>query len=196
MLALNGGMRDSEIKRLTWSQIDWDKKILTVGLSKTEAGTGRTIPLNGSLLQALADHTRWYAKHFGTVQPDWFVFPGGSRFPKDPAKPITTLKTAWNNVRKKARVSGRWHDNRYTLITELAENGAGDETIMEIAGHVSRQMLSRYAGNKETENIRNRTSVPKRSGRRWKTWSGRGRRRGGRFSKSVGTQKREVATRQ
>jgi len=31
------------------------------------------------------------------------------------------------------------------LVTELAESGAGDETIMEIAGHVSRQMLSRYA---------------------------------------------------
>jgi hypothetical protein len=40
---------------------------------------------------------------------------------------------------------GRWHDNRHTLVTELAESGAGDETIMEIAGHVSRQMLSRYA---------------------------------------------------
>jgi hypothetical protein len=37
------------------------------------------------------------------------------------------------------------HDNRHTLITELAESGAGDETIMEIAGHVSRQMLSRYS---------------------------------------------------
>jgi hypothetical protein len=42
-------------------------------------------------------------------------------------------------------VKGRWHDNRHTLITELAESGAGDETIMEIAGHVSRQMLSRYS---------------------------------------------------
>jgi hypothetical protein len=31
------------------------------------------------------------------------------------------------------------------VITELAESGAGDETIMEIAGHVSRQMLSRYS---------------------------------------------------
>ena len=30
-------------------------------------------------------------------------------------------------------------------LTELAESGAGDETIMEIAGHVSRQMLSRDA---------------------------------------------------
>ena len=73
------------------------------------------------------------------------MFFGGSGFPTDPVQPITTLKTAWNNVRKKAAVMGRWHDNRHTLITELAENGAGDETIMEIAGHVSRQMLSRYA---------------------------------------------------
>jgi len=69
------------------------------------------------------------------------VFPGGSRFPKDPERQIRSLKTAWNNVREKAGVTGRWHDNRRTLITELAENGAGDETIMEIAGHVSRQML-------------------------------------------------------
>jgi integrase len=42
-------------------------------------------------------------------------------------------------VRRKADVKGRWHDNRHTLITELAESGAGDETIMEIAGHVSHQ---------------------------------------------------------
>jgi hypothetical protein len=31
------------------------------------------------------------------------------------------------------------------LITELAESGAGDQTIMDIAGHVSRQMLKHYS---------------------------------------------------
>jgi hypothetical protein len=36
-------------------------------------------------------------------------------------------------------------DNRHTLAPEPAESGATDETIMQIAGHVSRQMLSRYA---------------------------------------------------
>jgi integrase len=39
----------------------------------------------------------------------------------------------------------RFHDLRHTAITKLAESGAGDETIMSIAGHVSRTMLSRYA---------------------------------------------------
>src|SRR5271155_2678069 len=58
---------------------------------------------------------------------------------------MVTLKTSWNNVRKKAGVTGRWHDNRHTLITDLAESGAGDETIRDIAGHVSKQMLKHYS---------------------------------------------------
>ena len=145
VIALNCGMRDAEVRNLTWAQINFDKQILTVGKSKTDAGTGRTIPLNSTLLEALNDHRQWYAGRFGEPKPEWFLFPGGGKFPTDPTKPITTLKTSWTTTRAKAGVSGRWHDNRHTLITELAESGAGDETIMEIAGHVSRQMLSRYA---------------------------------------------------
>jgi integrase len=60
-------------------------------------------------------------------------------------RPITSFKTAWIKVRKNAGVKGRWHDNRHTLVTELAESGADDEVIMSIAGHVSRAMLSRYS---------------------------------------------------
>ncbi len=42
-------------------------------------------------------------------------------------------------------MAGRWHDSRHTLITELAESGASDQTIMDIAGHVSKQMLKHYS---------------------------------------------------
>jgi integrase len=48
-------------------------------------------------------------------------------------------------LRKKADVTGRWQDNRHTLITDLAESGASDQTIMDIAGHVSKQMLKHYS---------------------------------------------------
>jgi hypothetical protein len=34
------------------------------------------------------------------------------------------LRTAWTKVRDKAKVVGRWHDNRHTLVTELSESGA------------------------------------------------------------------------
>jgi integrase len=144
-LALNAGMRDAEIKTTRWSQIDFSKLILTVGNSKTAAGKGRTIPLNSEILPALQKHAAWYVKKFGELEPEWYVFPFGRRGRMDPKRSITTLKTAWNNVRRNAKVEGRWHDNRHTLITELAESGAGDETIMAIAGHVSRAMLTRYS---------------------------------------------------
>jgi integrase len=151
-LAFNAGLRHAEIRHLTWSQIDFEKRYLTVGQSKTEAGEGRTIPLNCHLLSALVEYARWYTKRFGTAKPEWFVFPGragkpeqGKERPLDPTRPVSTLKTAWKNVKNRVGVKGRFHDTRHTLITELAESGAGDQTIMDIAGHVSKQMLARYS---------------------------------------------------
>ena len=61
------------------------------------------------------------------------------------AEHTALLRTARINGCENAKVVGRWHDNRHTLVTELAESGAGDEVIMSIAGHVSRAMLSRYS---------------------------------------------------
>jgi integrase len=145
VLALNAGMRDAEIKTLAWHQVDFEKQFLTVGKSKTDAGEGRTIPLNSVLLPALLDHARWYTRRFGMTKPEWFLFPFGKSKHLDPTRPTTTLKTVWQNIKKKAGITGRWHDTRHTLVTELAESGAGDQTIMDIAGHVSRQMLARYS---------------------------------------------------
>ncbi len=39
----------------------------------------------------------------------------------------------------------RFHDLRHQAITELAEHGASDATLMAIAGHMSRQMLEHYS---------------------------------------------------
>jgi hypothetical protein len=58
---------------------------------------------------------------------------------------LITIVPPVYQVRDKAKVVGRWHDTRHTLVAELAESGAGDEVIMSIAGHVSRAMLSRYS---------------------------------------------------
>ncbi len=143
---LNCGLRDKELRELRWQQVDLvHKKQLTVGKSKTAAGTGRVIPLNASAVVALEAHAAWFVRRFGQCRPEWYVFPAGKGQPNDPTSPVTTLRTAWTKVREKAKVVGRWHDNRHTLVTELAESGAGDEVIMSIAGHVSRAMLSRYS---------------------------------------------------
>jgi len=145
MLALNAGMRNGEIRQLRWNQVDLKKQFLTVGKSKTEAGEGRTIPLNAALLEALQGHAEWFTLRFGRIEPDWYLFPFGGANQLDPTRPITTIKTAWANAKERAGVTGRLHDSRHTLITELAESGAGDQTIMDIAGYVSRQMLKHYS---------------------------------------------------
>jgi integrase len=106
MLALNTGMRDAVMKNLTWAQIDFEKRYLSVGRSKTEAREGRTIPLNSVLYDALASYAEWYQFRFGELHPEWYVFPYGKPRPNDPTRPVKTLKTAWHNLRKKAGHSG------------------------------------------------------------------------------------------
>jgi integrase len=86
-LALNAGVRDAELRRLTWAQILFTKDYLVVGQSKTEAGEGRTIPLNSSLLPALREYAVWYQEKFGEARPEWYVFPFGRPRPSDPIRP-------------------------------------------------------------------------------------------------------------
>jgi integrase len=160
ILDLNCGLRHKDLVA---------KKTLTVGKSKTDAGTGRVIPLNEAVHAALVAHAAWYTRRFGECKPEWFVFAAGKGQPNDPARPVSTLKTARTKVRDEANVIGRWHDTRHTLVTELAESGAGDEVIMSIAGHVSRAMLSRIptsewkrSGAPSTRSARPRAADEKR----------------------------------
>ncbi|MGC2503870.1 MAG: site-specific integrase [Silvibacterium sp.] len=143
-LALNAGMRDFEVKSLIWSQIHLDKNFIQVGESKTAAGEGQTIPINSVLHQAIIEYLAAYQKKFKEIREEWYVFPFGRPRPWDPTRHVTTLKTAWKNIRKNAKVTGRWHDHRHTLITQLAEGGAGEETIRQIVGHASKEVLRDY----------------------------------------------------
>ncbi len=95
MLALHAGMRDKEIRTVQWGRLNLISRIVTVGESKTDAGTGRTIPINDDLFAALLDYTAWYTSRFGTAQPHWYVFRFGRPQPIDPTRPQTSLKTAW-----------------------------------------------------------------------------------------------------
>ena len=146
VLTLNCGLRDKEVRELQWSRIHLTEAYLVVGESKTDAGTGRTIPLNSLALEVMKTYVAWYLKKFKELKPEWFVFPAGKPQPTDPTRPCTSFKTVWRKIRKAARVEGRWHDNRHTFVTGLAESGeASDQTIMDIAGHVSKRMLKHYS---------------------------------------------------
>lgn len=146
VLTLNCGLRDKELRQLQWDRVHLREAYLAVGESKTDAGSGRTIPLNAVALEVLKTYSAWYREKFKDLKPEWFVFPAGRPQPTDPTKPCTSFKTVWRMIKSKADVKGRWHDNRHTFITGLAESGeASDQTIMDIAGHVSKRMLKHYS---------------------------------------------------
>jgi len=141
VLALNSTMRSQEIKSLRWEQIDFVRRELVVGESKTDAGAGRLIPLNPTVFEALV---RWAGRR-PSADPRHFVFPWCENRKVDPTRPTKGWRTAWRNALKQAGFKCRFHDLRHTTITKLAEGQASDQTIMSIAGYVSKQMMERYS---------------------------------------------------
>jgi integrase len=138
------GMRSGELTGAAWGQVDFERRVLTVGRAKTSCGTGRQIPMNNDLFVLLSAHAAWFTEKFGETRPEFYLFPFGS-VPNDPTRPTTTLKTAWDSIRKDAGVSCRLHDLRHTAITKLAEAGVPESTMLSLVGHMSRAMLERYS---------------------------------------------------
>ena len=158
ILCLNTTARGCELKGLQWCDANLFARTLTIRKSKTAAGE-RVVPLTDVAISALAKLRR-RAEGFGTVEPSHYVFAAfvpkftfsGKRVTEynitgfDPTRHVKSWRTAWRTLTKKAGLpSFRFHDLRHCAITQLAENGTSDSTIMAIAGHVSRRMLERYS---------------------------------------------------
>ena len=143
-LALNTALRKNEIRTLRWSQIDFEKRTVTVGRAKTQAGSGRVIPLNQLAFGALA---KWAGRLVESKAED-YVFPACQaagierKNPDmeriDPSRPIKSWRSTWRAALRRAGLQIRFHDLRHICITKLAESQASEHTLMAIAGHVSR----------------------------------------------------------
>jgi integrase len=144
-VALLTGMRSGEICALTWGQVDFVNRVVTVGRSKTAAGAGREIPMNSDLFAVLSVHAEWFANRFGTALPGHYLFPFGKPTPNDPTRPISDITGAWEKLRETAGVQCRLHDLRHTVATKMAEAGVPESTMLALLGHMSRAMLERYS---------------------------------------------------
>jgi integrase len=151
LLALNTALRKNEIRTLHWNQVDLLKQTLSVGHTKTEGGSGRVVPLNSAAYTALV---HWSGR-FPHAEPDHFVFPAcedarldclrPNTAKVDLTRPIRSWRTAWRRAVKDAGLNLRFHDLRHTCITKLSEGQASEQTIMAIAGHLSRAMVEHYS---------------------------------------------------
>lgn len=126
-LAAATGMRKSELRRLLWSSVDLDRGTITVTRETTKSDKGnRVIPINGKASIVLSELAELKAG--------------------DRVVPFLSWRSAWEAMTRAAGVEGfRFHDLRHQVITELAESGVADQTILELAGHVNRRMLEHYS---------------------------------------------------
>jgi len=145
-IALTTGMRCGEILGLTWDRVDLIARTLTVGQSKTAAGTGRGIPMNEDLYQVVLSFAEWHRQACGGVASGRYLFPFCVKTGVyDSTRRLVNIRKAWEAVRDAAGVSIRIHDLRHSACTKMAEAGVSEFGMMAIMGHVSRAMLERYS---------------------------------------------------
>lgn len=133
VLALSTGARRREILNLKWSDIDFDRSIIT--LHETKNGERRILPLAG---KALTEVRALFCVH---NSPSAYVF----HSPTDTRKPWR-FQSSWNSAVKKAGLKDfRFHDLRHSAASYLAMNGASLAEIAEVLGHKTLAMVKRYA---------------------------------------------------
>ncbi|MCP4453589.1 MAG: site-specific integrase [Planctomycetes bacterium] len=136
-IALHTGMRAGEIKSLTRSQVNLNKRV--VHLSDTKNGSARMVPLTrgaAEVFREALDHP---------TRPDdvdliFWGEPG-----RDRKRRPYEFRPAWRRALKRADITGlRFHDLRHEAVSRLVEAGLGDQEVAAISGHKSMQMLRRY----------------------------------------------------
>jgi integrase len=130
-LALHTGLRLGEQYGLTWDCINFERRMLTIPLSKN--GELRHVPLNDEALAALRA-----ARKCSNDQPHVFLNRYGQRLvsPRewfDPAVKAAGLKDF------------TWHCLRHTFASRLVMAGVDLRTVQELMGHKTIQMTVRYA---------------------------------------------------
>ncbi len=133
LTSINTGIRKGELFNLTWDDINFKKKLLTVVGGGAKSGKTRHIPLNDEAFTVL-DHWREQTEGNG------YVFPGKT------GERLNDVKKAWMNLLKSADIKNfRWHDMRHHFASRLIMAGVSLYTIKDLLGHASIQMTERYS---------------------------------------------------
>lgn len=136
--AIATGLRQANVFRLEWSQVDLDRRRLWVHADQAKGGEPIGIPLSDDAVRVLKAQQKAREKRQEGLQ--WvFVGRGGKR-------PPVEIKTAWKTACKAAKVSNfRWHDLRHTWATWHIMQGTPREALQRLGGWKDDRMVSRYA---------------------------------------------------
>ena len=126
IIALETAMRQGEILSLEWQDIDFNRRIAHLDMTKN--GESRDIPLSQLALRTLIELQE------GSINQRVF--------------PLTksAVGQAWEHLRDRAdMIDFRFHDLRHEAISRLLEKGFNVIETATISGHKELRMLQRYS---------------------------------------------------
>jgi len=133
VLALSTGMRQMELMKLTWPDVNLGAQYII--LHETKNGERRRVPLTGHALELLHSHSK---EKYSNTQ---LLFPSK----RNPSKPFS-LRLPFERALEQAEITDfHWHDLRHCTASYLAMNGASLAEIAEVLGHKTLSMVKRYA---------------------------------------------------
>ena len=136
LFAINTGLRQMELLRLTWKQVNMDEKLLYVNnqvyMSKT--GKVRTIPLDNKAMEILN-------KRFNNRNTD-YIF---TYHDKEIKQDLMTHK--FKSYVKKAEINPKlnFHSLRHTFASWLVQKGATIYDVSKLLGHSTIKSTEVYA---------------------------------------------------
>jgi integrase len=131
------GWRVSEIRGLTWSQVDLNQGIVRLEAGDTKNAEARTVYLDDELKQISRQQ---YAARKKQKKIIPYVFPNQEGNGK-----IGDFRGAWNAACKKAGIGKRvFHDFRRTAVRNMIRSGIPERVAMMISGHKTRSVFDRY----------------------------------------------------
>lgn len=131
-LALATGLREQNVCRLEWKQLDLERRVGWFYGDQLKNGKALAIPLNAEAVIVLREqwgqHLRW-------------VFPTIHGHPARNANTVT-----WRNALRRAGIENfRWHDLRHTWASWHVQAGTPLPVLKELGGWSSLEMVLRYA---------------------------------------------------
>lgn len=130
VVLIHTGMRKGELQHLKWSDLDFDRSLITI--PHTKNGKVRYIPMNASVKSVLLQ------RRIKKTNQEW-VFPGPRGNP-------LRFREAFDSARERAGLGDvHIHDLRHTFASYLCMNGADLITVKELLGHSSLSMTERYS---------------------------------------------------
>ncbi|HPK54127.1 MAG TPA: tyrosine-type recombinase/integrase [Smithellaceae bacterium] len=134
VFAINTGLRQSEILDLKWSQVDMQRRTVTIFEQKNRCVD--TLPLNATVTRLLQ------VKRCASMQSDVYIFPNTLNQRKE----NRVLITAFHKALKRAGITKfRFHDLRHTFATRLVQNGVDLYKVQKLGRWKNVTMVQRYA---------------------------------------------------